>query len=262
MRQYNNFLTDTSEQILRITFNRPERLNAVNGEVHTELSLIFEDAAKEPDVKCVVLTGTGRAFSAGGDLNFIKSMYKNADLIPNLLTEARKIIYDLLSIEQPVIAMLNGDATGLGATIALFCDIIVASDRARIGDPHVKAGLVAGDGGAVIWPLLIGMAKAKEFLMTGDLLTAAEAERIGLINRVVPRDDLEQAVMDLARGFVNGPTRAIQWTKRSLNNRLMKEVDQTLELSLALEGHSMMAEDLLEAANAFLEKRKPNFTGR
>lgn len=262
MRQYNNFLTDTSEQILRITFNRPERLNAVNGEVHTELSLIFEDAAKEPDVKCVVLTGTGRAFSAGGDLNFIKSMYKNADLIPNLLTEARKIIYDLLSIEQPVIAMLNGDATGLGATIALFCDIIVASDRARIGDPHVKAGLVAGDGGAVIWPLLIGMAKAKEFLMTGDLLTAAEAERIGLINRVVPRDDLEKTVMDLARGFVNGPTRAIQWTKRSLNNRLMKEVDQTLELSLALEGHSMMAEDLLEAANAFLEKRKPNFTGR
>lgn len=262
MRTYNTILTEKSDQILRITFNRPERLNAVNGEVHTELSLVFEDAAKEPDVRCVILTGAGRAFSAGGDLNFIKSLYRNVDLVPGMLAEARKIIYDLLSIEQPVIAMVNGDATGLGATIALFCDIVVASDRARFADPHVKAGLVAGDGGAVIWPLLIGMAKAKEYLMLGDLVTATEAERIGLINRAVPQDQLEDTVMTLARRFVNGPRLAVQWTKRSLNNRLLKEVDQTLELSLALEMHSIMAEDLQEAANAFLEKREPRFTGR
>lgn len=262
MRTYESFLTKKSDQILRLTFNRPERLNAINGDVHRELSLIFEDAAKEPDVKCVVLTGAGRAFSAGGDLNWIKTMYQNAAEMPTLLAEARKIIYDLLSIEQPVIAMVNGDATGLGATIALFCDVIIASERARIGDPHVRAGLVAGDGGAVIWPLLIGMAKAKQYLMTGDLLTAPEAERIGLINQVVPPDQLEDTVLTLARRFVNGPTRAIQWTKRSLNNRLLKEVDATLELSLALEGHSMMSEDLLEAANSFLEKREPRFSGR
>ena len=262
MRTYDTFLTEKSDQVLRIIFNRPERLNAVNGDVHRELAMVFEDAAKEPDVGCVIVTGNGRAFSAGGDLNWIKTTYKNTDYVPGLLVEARKIIYDLLSIEQPVIAMVNGDATGLGATIALFCDVIIASERARIGDPHVKAGLVAGDGGAVIWPLLIGMAKAKEYLMTGDLLPAAEAERIGLINRVVPPDQLEDTVMTLARRFVNGPVRAVQWTKRSLNNRLLREVDATLELSLALEGHSMMSEDLLEAASAFLEKREPKFSGR
>lgn len=262
MRDYQFIATEKADRILWIRLNRPERLNAINADLHRELSLVFEDAAKETDVRCVILSGEGRAFSAGGDLGFIKSMYKNVDLIPDLLVEARKIIYDLLAIEPPVIAMLNGDATGLGATIALFCDIIIASDRVRIGDPHVKAGLVAGDGGAVIWPLLIGMAKAKEYLMTGDLLTATEAERIGLINRVVAPEKLEDEVTALAQSFVSGPTRAIQWTKRSLNNRLMKEVDATLELSLALEGHSMMSEDLLEAANSFLEKRAPRFTGR
>jgi enoyl-CoA hydratase len=177
------------------------------------------------------------------------------------LRNAKRLIHNMLEIEQPIIAAVNGDAVGLGATLALFCDVIIASEKARIGDPHVKVGLVAGDGGAVIWPLLCGLARAKEYLMTGDLMSATEAERIGLINHVVPPEDVMPRALELAHRLANGPTRAIRWTKLSCNKRLRDEVNLVLEASLAVETISMFTEDHKEAARAFVEKRAPKFKG-
>src|SRR5882724_4115336 len=172
----------------------------------------------DQETHVVVLTGTGRAFSAGGDIKWFQDM--TPPQLEALFTEARKIIVDLLEVQQPIIAAVNGPATGLGATLALFSDIIFAADNAHIGDPHVRVGIVAGDGGAVIWPWLVGAARAKEFLLTGDLLTAAEAERIGLINHVVPADQLMTTAMALAQRFAIGPTQAIRGTKASVNKIL------------------------------------------
>jgi enoyl-CoA hydratase len=151
---------------------------------------------------------------------------------------------------------------GLGATLALFCDVIIASENAKFGDPHVTVGLVAGDGGAVIWPMLCGLARAKEYLMTGDLLTATEAERIGLINHVVPQDEVMSKAMQLAQRLANGPSKAIRWTKLACNKRLRDEVNLVLDASLAVESLSMLTEDHSEATRAFTEKRAPRYKGR
>jgi enoyl-CoA hydratase len=177
------------------------------------------------------------------------------------LSYAGRLIRNLIEVEQPIIAAVNGHAIGLGATIALFCDTIIASEQAKIGDPHVKVGLVAGDGGAVIWPLLCGLARAKEYLMTGDLMSATEAERIGLINHVVPPDEVMPRAMELAQRLANGPAKAIRWTKMACNKRLRDEVNLALEAGLAAETISMFTEDHKEATRAFVEKRAPKFKG-
>jgi enoyl-CoA hydratase len=163
---------------------------------------------------------------------------------------------------KPIIARVNGHAVGLGATIALLCDIIIAADHAKIGDPHVNAGLVAGDGGALIWPQLIGFARAKEYLFTGDLMTAAEAERIGLINHVVPADQLDDKVYGLARRLAGGAMRSIRGTKEAINIPLRQLAHSMMDLSLSLETQSNLSEDHQEAVWAFAQKRRPNFTGR
>lgn len=262
MRTYQYLAVSKQDRILTIKLNRPDKLNAVAKDLHTELSEVFGDVQSEPGVDLIILSGEGRAFSAGGDLAYIKSNYKNSDRIPNLLLEGRKILTDLLDLEVPIIAAINGDATGLGATIALFCDVIIAVDTARIGDPHVKVGLVAGDGGAVIWPLLVGPARAKEYLLTGNLMRATEAERIGLINHAVPAEEFWPAVNKMAQSILGNPQRAVRWTKRAVNRHVLQATNLVLDYSLCLEGHSFMTEDLVEAVNAFLEKRQPSYTGR
>jgi enoyl-CoA hydratase len=168
----------------------------------------------------------------------------------------------MLEVEQPIIAAVNGPATGLGATLALFSDVIFAADNAKIGDPHVRVGVVAGDGGAVIWPWLVGAARAKEFLMTGDIISAAEAERIGLINHVVPADQLMDKAMAFATRLANGPTKAIRWTKVSVNKILRDTANLVLDTSLALEKQCFSTEDHKEAIRSFVEKREPKFTGK
>ena len=258
--RYQCLKAERKDGILTVAFNRPESLNAINAELHTELSEIFADIARDGDTQVVVLTGNGRAFSAGGDLRWFQNM--TPAQLDALFVEARKIIIDLLEVEQPVIAAVNGAATGLGATLALFSDVIIASEDARIGDPHVLVGVVAGDGGAIIWPWLVGAARAKEYLMTGDLLTAKEAERIGLINRVVPAEKLIPTAMELAGRLANGPTKAIRWTKVSVNKILRDTVNLVLDTSLALEKQCFATEDHKEAVKAFLEKRTPRFRGR
>lgn len=242
------------------TLNRPDALNAINAQLHTELEDIFVDVARDHDVNAIVLTGAGRAFSAGGDVKAMGTSPQER-LKRSPTTYARRLIHNLIDVEQPIIAAVNGHAIGLGATIALFCDIIIASEKAKIGDPHVKVGLVAGDGGAVIWPLLCGLAKAKEYLMTGDPVSATEAERIGLINHAVPPDQVMPKAMEMAERLASGPTKAIRWTKMACNKRLRDEVNLVLEAGLAAETISMFTEDHREAARAFSEKRPPVFKG-
>jgi enoyl-CoA hydratase len=244
------------------TLNRPEALNAISPQLHTELEDIFADVAQDNDVNAVVLTGAGRAFCSGGDVKGMDTRQFDDPIKSRTpLRYAKRLIHNILEVEQPIIAAVNGHAVGLGATIALFCDIIIASENARFGDPHVKVGLVAGDGGSIIWPLLCGLARAKEYLMTGDLISATEAERIGLVNHVVPHDEVMPKAMEVAHRLANGQTKAIRWTKLACNKRLHEDVNLVLDTSLATETISMLTEDHKEAARAFVEKRAPKFKG-
>ena len=259
--RYEFIKVEKDGKVAIFTLNRPETLNAISPQLHTELEDIFADVTRDDDVNVVVLTGAGRAFCSGGDVKGMGTGQRDPGDRRVAVRYGKKLIHNMIEVEQPIIAAVNGHAVGLGATLALFCDIIIASENAKIGDPHVSVGLVAGDGGAVIWPLLCGLAKAKEYLMTGDLMSAAEAERIGLINHVVPPDEVMPKALELAHRLANGPTRAIRWTKLCCNKRLRDEVNLVLDASLAVETISMTTEDHKEAARAFAEKRAPQFKG-
>ena len=258
--RYKTLKVEKREKVAIITLNRPEQLNAIGGEAHPEVVSIFEDLDKDEEVNSVIITGAGRAFSAGGDINLMQAMIKDPSLMI-LMSEPKKLVKNILNLRKPIIAAVNGDATGLGADLALYCDIIIAAENARIGDPHVRVGLVAGDGGCIIWPLLIGMCRAKEYLMTGDLIKAPEAERIGLINKCVPLENLMEEAWKMAKRFADGPIQAIAWTKVCLNKILESRVNLILDASLAYEYHSFLLPDHAEAVNAFLEKRPPKFKG-
>lgn len=258
--RYHYLSAERKDKILVVSFNRPDSLNAINAALHTELSQIFADIARDGETEVVVLTGKGRAFCAGGDIKWFQDM--TAQQLDALFVEARKIIIDMLEVEQPIIAAVNGAATGLGATLALFSDVIFAAENAKIGDLHVRVGVVAGDGGAVIWPWLVGAARAKEFLMSGDIISAAEAERIGLINHVVPADQLMPKAMEFAARLAKGPTKAVRWTKVSVNKILRDTANLVLDTSLALEKQCFATEDHKEAIRAFVEKCEPKFQGK
>ena len=252
--QYGGVLVERQEKILTITLNSPETLNAFTGPMHTSMSRIWDDVNDDPDVHVVVLTGAGRAFSAGGNVIAMQKKIDDPDAWETGMPEARRIVFRMLECDKPIIARVNGHAVGLGATIALVCDIIIAADHAKIGDPHVNAGLVAGDGGALIWPQLVGFAR--------DLMTAAEAERIGLINHVVPADQLDEKVYGLARRMAGGAMRSIRWTKQVINVPLRQLAHSMMDLSLSLETQSNLTKDHQEAVSAFAEKRRPKFIGR
>ncbi len=256
---YQTLQFERRERVLTITLNRPEKLNAVDAEMHEELARVFVDVANDPDSEVVVLTGAGRAFSSGGDIDWMQSMIDEPALFEKTAREGKQIVYSLLDCDKPVIAKLNGHATGLGATIALFCDVIFAAENAKIGDPHVSVGFVAGDGGAVIWPQLIGYARAKEYLMTGDLMSAAQAAQIGLINHAVPADTLDARVDEFADRLARGATKAIRWTKVSTNIGLKQLAHSIMDASLAFEALSNISPDHQEAVSAFREKRAPVF---
>ncbi|NPC56691.1 enoyl-CoA hydratase/isomerase family protein [Caenimonas soli] len=249
-------------RVLTIALHRPEQRNAVNGRLHTELSRVFTDAQRDPDSDVVVLTGSGAAFCAGGDIDWMQSHVDDPDEFDRMAREGKDIVFTQLDLEKPLICKMNGHATGLGATLALLSDIVVASDEAKIGDPHVSVGLVAGDGGALIWPQLVGYAKARKYLFTGELLTAAEAERIGLITDVVPLAQLDEQVQALAQRIAGGATKAIRWTKITSNLPLRALFHAHFDAGLAYECLSNRSADHAEAVKAFRERRKPQFTGR
>ena len=226
--RYQCIKVEKENKLATVTLNRPDSLNAVNGELHHELSRIWVDIAEDEEINAVVLTGAGRAFCAGGD---VKGMSRRAgdggagapaSARPAMLTtpaEARRIVQNMLDVEQPIIGAINGDAVGLGATIALLCDIIVASEKARFADTHVTVGVVAGDGGALIWPLLIGPARAKEFLMRSNFITGAEAGRIGMVNYAVAPEQVMPKARELAQIPVIGPLEAAVLLARPFGHR-------------------------------------------
>lgn len=245
--------------LLTVSLNRPEAMNAINAGLHTELSTVFAEIAADRSVHAVVLTGEGRGFCGGGDLAWFRDI--TPAQVDTLFIEARKIIVDLLEVPQPIVAAVNGHAAGLGATLALFCDMVFVADTARISDPHVRVGVAAGDGGAVIWPLLVGPARAKQYLMTGDPLSAAEAERIGLVNAVLPQAEVLAAATAMAKRLAEGPRRAVEATKASVNKLVRDAANLVLDTSLALEKANFFDADHREAIAAFAERREPKFTG-
>lgn len=236
-------------------------VNAVDHDLHEELSRVFSDLQKDPDCDLVVLTGQGRAFCAGGDMDWFQEMIDNPSMFRDLGVDAKRIVFDLLELEKPIICRMNGAAAGLGASIALMCDIIVADDKAVIGDPHVKVGLVAGDGGAVIWPQLIGFARAKELLLTGDMVPAPKAEAMGLINYAVPTDQLDAKVNEIAQKILGNPRWAVRWTKNATNLTLKQIAHGVMDAAIAYETVTNATQDRQEAVTAFVEKRKPLYSG-
>lgn len=259
---YETILIEHGEHgVVVATLNRPERLNAVNRRMHYELARLSWDAAADESVKALVLTGAGRGFCSGGDFGGGLDDDPLPDA-PPMMQEAIQIVENLLDCPKPTISAVNGYAMGLGANFALFCDVVVASRSAVFADTHVKMGIGAGDGGQVIWPLLLGPNRAKYYLMTGDRLTAKEAERLGLVNFVVEPDELLPRAVGIAERLATGPTLAIAASKVPLNRWIKSMVQQIMPLSLAMEDACFSTEDAAEAGRAFVEKREPVFKGR
>ncbi|MBI4289068.1 MAG: enoyl-CoA hydratase/isomerase family protein [Chloroflexi bacterium] len=260
--RYTTLKIEKADRIATVSLNRPQSLNAIDMVMHRELEDIWLDLMADDEVHVAVLTGAGRCFSAGGNLKEMVEAYKTGKPYTTL-HGARRLIMNILDMEKPVIAAVNGDAIGLPANILLFSDIIVAAEDARLGDPHVsRVGLVAGDSGAIVWPLLAGLNKAKELLLTGDLITAKEAERLGIINYALPREQVLPKAIEFARRLAFGPTRAIRWTKVCINKRLRDEVNLVLDASLGIEyAVTFWKEDHGEAIESFVEKRETQFKG-
>lgn len=249
-------------RLLRITLNRPEALNAVNLALHDDLAEAMWFAQCDTGSDVILLTGAGRAFSAGGDLDHIERNARNPHLFDHETRVAKRIVSTLLDIDKPVVCRMNGHAVGLGATLALLCDVIFAAEGARIGDPHVGLGLVAGDGGAVIWAQRIGLTRAKEYLLTGELLTAAQAAEIGLVNHCVPLDQLDARVDAFCAKLLDGAMMAIRATKVLTNLELKRLATALMDAGIAYESLSVRTADHMEGIQALKEKRKPKFVGR
>jgi len=248
--------------VLRVTIDHPtSELNAVDDLLHGELARLFRELRREREARAVVLTGHGRAFSAGGDFAWLDSFEDLRQLEP-LRRDARQLVYDLLDVELPIVAALNGPAVGLGASIALLCDVIFMAETATLADPHVRIGIVAGDGGTAIWPLVLGPARAKQYLLTGDPVPAAEAERLGLVNRVVAPGALQDEALAFARRLAEGAPLAVRYTKLAVNQALKQAATVAFDVATALEIVTFQSADHREALAALREKRKPKFEGR
>ena len=263
--KYQYLLVDVdADGIATVTMNRPDALNAAGGPMHPELERIWLDLNEDARIKAVILTGAGRAFSAGGDL---KGMAQRVGTPANFRhalrapANTRRLWQNMIELQPPLIAAINGDAMGLGCSLALFCDITVISETARIGDTHVKVGLVAGDGGAVVMPLLIGDAKAKDMLMRGRVLNGKEAHAMGLIAHVHPADRVLAEARSIALELAALPAYAVAWTKLSVNKRIKDQLNLVIDTSMAYEMLTMNSADHAAAVHAFVEKRKPEFKG-
>jgi enoyl-CoA hydratase len=245
-----------------VTLDRPERLNAVNGRMHAELATFSRDFANDRELRALVLTGAGRAFCAGGDFGPGDPIGANPDG-PPMMVEARQIVDHLLECEKPLVAAVNGYAMGLGANVALLCDVVVAGPNTVFADTHVNMGIGAGDGGQLIWPFLIGVNRAKYFLMTGDRVTGKEAVELGLANFYV--DDTAEVLpraIAIADRLASGAPQAVAASKMAVNAYLRAVSSLMMPISLKYEELTMRTEDHREAVNAFQEKRAPRFTGR
>ena len=256
---------EVADRIATVTINRPERRNAMNRGLIDEIHTVWLDLASDPAVHVVLLTAAGSYFSVGGDVKAMSDRPGGDFLEEGEFPDpalARRMVHNILAMDKPIVCAINGDAAGLGATAALFCDVTVMNEAARIGDPHVRVGLVAGDGGAVIWPLLVGVSRAKELLMLGSMVKGADAVRLGLVNHAVPAAEVLPRAQEIARQLAEGATWAIRFTKACVNKMLVQQVNLVLDASIALEHVTFHTRDHAEATRAFAEKRKPVFEGR
>jgi len=247
--------------VATVSMNNPARKNAVTRQMHSELERIWDEIDADDDIRVAVLTGVSGTFCAGTDLGAQQKQNTEGRRGRPRTRSARRIFWNMLDSEKPIIAKVRGYAYGLGVNLALACDLVYASDSARFCDSHVKMGIVPGDGGAALWPLLIGFHRAKEYLLTGDSLDARRAAEIGLINYCVAEAELDAVVDAMARKLADGAPLAISYGKLSVNLMLKQLMAGAFETSLAYDQLTLYTQDHKEGANAFLEKRKPRFTG-
>jgi 2-(1,2-epoxy-1,2-dihydrophenyl)acetyl-CoA isomerase len=261
---YETILVDKKDNIARITLNRPSALNALNDQMGEELNSALKEVEKDPETRCVIITGAGRAFSAGEDVSGLKERYAG-DTHPSLGDHLRKkyhpIIMRIRNMEKPVIARINGVAAGSGASIALACDIRIAADEAGLKQAFVGVGLVPDSGSSYFLTRTVGAGRALELIMTGRTLGAKEAETLGLVNKAVPASELDKTVDQMAAKLANGPTKALGLSKRVVNQASRLELSDALEYEAMNQEIAGKTKDHLEAVRAFLEKRQPRFTG-
>lgn len=244
--------------VLVVTLDRPDVLNAANVRMHREMSEVWAVVDADDRVRASVVTGAGRAFSAGGDLAMIEEMTEDYDATLVQWQDAGAIVEQMLLAKKPVVSAVNGVAVGAGLAVALLADVSIMGHTARISDGHVRLGVAAGDHAAVLWPLLCGMAKAKWYLMTADFVDGPEAERIGLVTRCVPDDQVLPEALAVAERLAAGSASAVQWTKRVMNQWIRQALPAFGE-SLALEMLGFLGPDAKEGVAALRERRLPRF---
>ena len=252
-------LIDRSDGVVTLTLNRPQRKNAVTGQMWGQLADSFSEIARSPEDRVVVITGAGGAFCSGADLSAIDDISGGGLARMRGVSAAAQALHDL---PQPTIAKVGGIAAGAGANLALGCDLIVASDGARFSEIFSARGLSLDFGGSWLLPRLVGLHKAKELALFAEILSAKEAEELGLVNRVVPAGDLDGFVDEWAARLAAGPPIALSMTKRMLNNSLTSTLAESLEAESVSQVVNFGTQDLVEAMRAFAEKRAPNFKGR
>lgn len=247
------------EGVLLITLDNPAALNATDADMHRQLSQVFHTVDQDPSVRAVVVTGAGSAFSAGGDLGWIAEQVGDYAQTMRVMREAGDIVRTMIDCDTPIVSAINGVAVGAGLAVALMADISVINEDTRLTDGHIRLGVGAGDHAVAIWPLLCGMAKAKYYLLTADFLDGREAERIGLVSKAVPSDEVLPTALETARKLAAGPVDATRLTKRALNHWLRQALPN-FEASLAYEMLNFLGPDAAEGLTALQEKRRPDFT--
>jgi len=262
MTDFDTLRIERAGDIATLTLCRPELLNRVDQLAHRELMLAFRELQEMSGLRAVLFAAEGRVFSAGGDFDFMRQANADLKVRVEMIQEAQQVVQAMLDVSPPIVVALHGDAIGLGATLVLAADAVVTHAAVRIADPHVAIGLVAGDGGCLVWPQAIGMMRAKRHLLTGDPITGDDAYRAGLVSDLVERDAVPGAAQALAERLAALPPLAVQGTKRALNEVLRHRFAEVMPISLAHELTSLGSDDLREAIAAFKERRTPTYAGR
>jgi enoyl-CoA hydratase/carnithine racemase len=237
-----------------VRLNRPDQLNAVNDDLHAGIAQVFPQLSADPEARVAVITGEGRAFSAGGDFDLLDRMIKDRVLRRNVIAEGRDIVLNIVRCRLPLVAAVNGPAVGLGCSVIALSDVVYMAESAYLADPHVAVGLVAADGGPITWPLHMSLHHAKEFAYTGDRISAARAAEIGLCNHVCPDGEVLPAALNAAHKIAALPRQAIEATKRILNIHLERAVLATLDYALAAETESFDTPELRANVDRFLKR--------
>ncbi len=247
-----------AERVLRITFDNPANYNSIDEHAHTQITNIWRDIDADPDINVVIVTGAGKAFSSGGDFDWIERMTTDQRELQHVWKEAKDLVYNIINCNKIMISAINGPAAGASLVVGILADISIAGKSAKIVDGHPRLGVAAGDVAAIIWPMLCGMAKAKYYLLSGKALSGEEAERIGLVSQCVEDDRLQETAMEIAQDIAQGSQSALRWTKYSLNN-WMRQAGPIFDTSTALEMLGFLGADAQEGVSSLKEKRSPNF---